>query len=367
MADSLVVVDAHLDVPGRLLESREDIAGPTRGGFDYPKAREGGLDVPFFAIYTPAEQEGTGRARAYADSLIGVVERVVARSPQRFRLVRTPSEARGLSGSGLIAVALGMENGTPLEGDTANIRHFAERGIAYITLTHSRNNHIADASFDRSRQWNGLSPFGVTVIRTMNRLGVMIDVSHVSDSAFWQILRLSSAPVIATHSSCRHFTPGWERNMSDEMIRALAGQGGVICINFGNGFLRDDIRRSMDVAWPELYQYMRERGLSFADPEFVRYQREYRRLHNIPYASVADVADHIDWVVKIAGVDHVGLGSDFDGLGDDLPDGLRDVSGYPNMIAELLRRGYTVPEIRNICGENVLRVWALAQRRGVQP
>ncbi len=224
-----------------------------------------------------------------------------------------------------------MENGAALEGRLENIRYFYNRGIRYITLVHSRNNHICDSSFEEKRRWNGLSPFGRLVVEEMNRVGMMIDVSHVSDSTFYQILRLSRAPVIASHSSCRFFTPGLERNMDDAMIKLLASKGGVIHINFGVPFLRNDRWKPSD----------QEHA---GDP-----------------VDVSDVARHIDHAVKLAGPDHVGLGSDFDGMGDNLPRGLKDVSGYPNLILELMKLGYNEEDIRKICGGNTLRVWEEVQ------
>jgi len=256
---------------------------------------------------------------------------------------------------------MGMENGTPLEGNLENVRYFYDRGIRYVTLVHSRHNHICDSSFDPERKWNGLSPFGVRVIAEMNRVGMMIDVSHMSDSAFYQVIRLSTAPVVATHSSCRAFTPGFERNMSDDMIKALAANGGIIQINFGSAFLRDEIRRQPETVRAAINRYLTEHGLNKDDPEAKAFAAEYRKEHPPMFADVADVARHIDHVAKLVGIDHVGIGSDFDGLGDSLPTGLKDVSQYPNLIAELLKLGYSEEDIRNVCGENVLRIWSRIQ------
>jgi membrane dipeptidase len=257
---------------------------------------------------------------------------------------------------------MGMENGSPIEGRLANVRYFYDRGIRYITLAHSKNNHICDSSYDDEPRWNGLSPFGRTLVEEMNRVGIMVDVSHVTDSTFYQVLRISRVPVIASHSSCRHFTPGWERNMSDEMIRALAGRGGVIQINFGSMFLRDDIRVGTDRSRADIAAWLKENNLKEGDGRAQEYIREYKRRNGLLYATIRDVADHIDHAVKLGGVDHVGLGSDFDGVGDGLPIGLKDVSGYPALLAELLRRGYSDDDLRKICGENTLRVWEAVER-----
>jgi membrane dipeptidase len=194
-------------------------------------------------------------------------------------------------------------------------------------------------------------------VAEMNRLGIMIDISHVSDSTFYQVMRLTKAPVIASHSSCRYFTPGWERNISDEMIKLLAENDGVIQINFGSSFLKDDIRVKSDSAWNHVINYLKENNLSMDDPEAREYADKYWAANKPGYADVTDVADHIDHVVKLAGIDHVGIGSDFDGVGDSLPTGLKDVSYYPNLIYELLKRGYSEEDIQKICSGNILRVW----------
>jgi membrane dipeptidase len=261
-----------------------------------------------------------------------------------------------------VAIALGVENGAPLEGDLGNVRHFHDRGVRYITLTHVRSNHIGDASWDSLRPWNGLSPFGERVVAEMNRVGMIVDISHLSDSAAFAVLRLSSAPVLATHSSCRFFTPGFERNISDDLIRAVAARGGVVDINFGSEFLVDSIRVANANASADIRKYFSNHNLKSTDDEALRYARVYRKDHGIPYADVTNVADHIDHVVQLVGIDHVGFGSDFDGLGDDLPNGLKDVSGYPNIIAELLKRGYSREAIEKVCSGNVFRVWREVER-----
>ena len=257
-----------------------------------------------------------------------------------------------------MSLPMGMENGSPLEGDLSNLAHFHARGIRYITLTHGLSNHLSDSSYDESRQWNGLSEFGVEVVGEMNRLGIMVDVSHLSDDAFWQVLDVSATPVIASHSSARHFTPGWERNMSDDMIRALAQKGGVIMINFGSAFISEAARQYSVERWPASRAFIKEHsGLSREEAQ-AQFAAAWEAEHGpMPYASLEDVLDHFDHVVALVGVDHVGIGSDYDGVGDSLPTGLKDVSAYPNLVEGLLRRGYREADIRKILGENLLRVW----------
>ena len=208
LARELILVDTHIDAPYRLREKRQDISVRTSSGdFDYPRARQGGLDVAFMSIYVPARYQ-SGDAKAFADELIAMVTGFGFAWPDKFLLVTQVEEVRRNFGSEKIALAMGMENGAPIEGNLENLRHFYNRGVRYITLTHSKSNHICDSSYDGKRRWNGLSPFGRQVIAEMNRLGMIIDVSHLSDEAFSQIMELSRAPVIASHSSCRHFNTG---------------------------------------------------------------------------------------------------------------------------------------------------------------
>jgi membrane dipeptidase len=359
LPQQLLIVDTHVDVPYRLQEKMEDISVRTAGGdFDYPRAKEGGLNVPFMSIYVPASYEEKGGGKMFADRLIDMVEKFAADAPDKFAVVHSVAEVRKKAGEGLIALAMGMENGTPIEGKLENLAYFHKRGIRYITLAHSRNNHICDSSYDPDRKWNGLSPFGRQVVAEMNRLGIMIDVSHLSDSSFYQVIRLTKAPVIASHSSCRHFTPGWERNMSDDMIVQLAKNGGVIQINFGSDFLKEEVRKRSDETRDALNKYYEEHKLKRTDSAAVAYAQKYREANPPLFADVTDVVAHIDHVVRLVGVDHVGLGSDFDGVGDSLPTGLKDVSQYPNLIRELQKKGYSEEDVRKICGENTLRVWS---------
>ena len=360
IARDSIIVDTHVDVPYRLENKPEDVSGATESGdFDYPRAVAGGLNAPFMSIFTPARLEAEGRSKELADKLIDSVEALVASAPGKFAIATSVADVRDHFEAGLISLPLGMENGSPIEGDIENLRHFYDRGIRYVSLSHGSTNHLSDSSYDDNRRWQGISEFGAEVIAEMNRLGIIIDVSHVSDDAFWQIIELSQAPIIASHSSARHFTPGFERNMSDEMIVALALNGGVIHINFGSSFIREESRaygEAMMVAGRAYHAEHPELDESFLYRE---YPQIYAEEHGpLPYASLDDVLDHFDHVVGLVGVDHVGIGSDYDGVGDSLPVGLKDVSAYPNLVAGLLRRGYSEEDVRKILGENLLRVWA---------
>lgn len=357
LAQEMILVDTHVDVPYRLGEAMEDISKRTAGGdFDYPRAVAGGLNAPFMSIYVPSSLEEDG-AFEFAEELIDMVEGFAESWPDKFAVATSPADVRAHFEAGLMSLPMGMENGAPIEGDLANLRHFAERGIRYVTLTHAENNHICDSSYASDKTWDGLSPFGREVVAEMNRLGVMIDISHVSDDTFYQVMELSAAPAIASHSSCRHFTPGWERNMSDEMIEALAQNGGVIQINFGSAFLTQQAFQQSTAYYQALGAYAEEHGLAEGDPALDEFTAQWWGEREKLYADVRDVVAHIDHVVDLVGVDHVGLGSDFDGVGDSLPTGLKDVSQYPNLIAELLEAGYSEEDIEKILGGNLLRVW----------
>jgi membrane dipeptidase len=361
LAKNIIIVDTHIDVPYRLTEEWEDISKRTsRGDFDYPRAINGGLNAAFMSIYTPAELGNKGTSKTTAEKLIDLVEDVVKKNPDKFALAYSVADVTKQFNTGVISFPMGMENGSPIEGKIENLKYFYDRGIRYITLAHSKSNHISDSSYDENKRWNGLSPFGKKVVEEMNRLGIMVDVSHVSDSAFYQVLKISKAPVIASHSSCRYFTPGWERNMSDEMIKKLAEKGGVIQINFGSSFLKKDIREKSSAVYSYISNYISRNKLT--PKEEKEFRTKYYAEHNPGYADVKDVVAHIDHVVKLVGIDYVGLGSDFDGVGDSLPEGLKGVSQYPNLIYELLKAGYSEKDIEKICSGNILRVWSEVEK-----
>jgi membrane dipeptidase len=354
LAQELLIVDTHIDVPDRLSTQMEDVSTRTEhGNFDYVRAKEGGLNAAFLSIYVAAEHQDEGDAKETADRLIDLVEKIASDSPDKFAIATSVADVRQRFFQGKVSLAMGLENGAPIE-TVEDLQHYYDRGVRYITLAHSRANQLSDSSFDPNHRWNGLSPLGRDVVREMNRLGMMVDVSHISDEAFQDVMEISTAPVIASHSSCRYFTPGYERNMSDAMIRTLGEHGGSIDINFGSGFLVDAIRQGEMGIW----RYYQENGVNPGSDEAIEYSRRYREKTGLAYAEVGDVVSHIEHVVKLAGVDHVGLGSDFDGVGDTLPTGLKDVSGYPNLIYELLNAGFSEEDIGKILSGNVLRVWS---------
>ncbi len=362
LAQEILIIDTHIDLPYRLYSAPEDVAVETEDGhFDAIRAREGGLDAAFMSIYVPAKLQDEGGALALADELIDMVEDLQTQAPDTFAVARSVHDVRRFFESDIFALPMGIENGAAIEDDLGALQHFYDRGVRYITLTHSEPNLISDSSYSEDHRWNGLSPFGRDVVAEMNRLGIMVDISHVTDDAFFQAIELSQAPVIASHSSCRFFTPGYERNMSDDMIIRLAKAGGVIQIAFAPGFLTEDAQIQSSELFAMMRKYMAENDVDMGSPEFRERIGQFYAENPRVVTSVIDVADHIQHVVQLVGIEHVGIGSDFDGIGS-APDGLEDVSTYPNLIAELLRRGYTDQDIRKICGENLLRVWSEVER-----
>jgi len=362
LAQETLTVDTHIDLPYRLHEKPDDVAVRTEDGhFDLERAREGGLDAAFMSIYVPASLQETGGGRELADELIDLVEDIVTQAPESFAIASSVDDVRALSANGVFALPLGIENGAAIEDDLAAVQHFYDRGVRYITLSHSEPNLICDSSYSTDRPSGGLSPFGREVVAEMNRLGIIVDISHVTDDTFYQAIELSKAPMIASHSCCRHFTPGFERNMSDEMITLLAEKGGVIQIAYAPGFLSEAAQKQSSDLWSTMRQFMEENDIAMGSPEFTERIALYYEQNPKVETGVSDVADHIEHVIELVGIDHVGIGSDFDGISS-APTGLEDVSTYPNLIEELLRRGLSEQDIRQICGENLLRVWSEVER-----
>ncbi len=356
IAQETIIVDGHIDVPYRVNRGWVDVTVATEGGdFDYPRAKEGGLNAPFMSIYVPASLDNSPESTQLAHVLIDQVEAIVARAPDKFAIATSTAEVEEHFEKGLISLPLGMENGSPIQGDLSNLALFYERGIRYITLAHSQSNHISDSSYDLRRQWKGLSPFGKTLVTEMNNIGIMVDISHVSDDAFYQAIEITKVPVIASHSSLRRFTPDFERNMDDDMVKALGENGGVIMINFGSGFVTKAARQ-----WRAGYTQARNAIVEAEgneSPKLANFDETYRAENPYPYSTLDEVLDHIDHVVKLVGIDHVGIGSDYDGVGDSLPIDLKDVSTFPNLVQGMLNRGYSEADIKKVLSGNLLRVW----------
>ncbi|CAM4419627.1 dipeptidase [Pseudoalteromonas ostreae] len=355
-----ILIDTHIDVPYRIHAKWADVTKATDDGdFDYPRAVKGGLNAPFMSIYIPAhlEFEGKGKSFQLANQLIDSMEEIAQRAPDKFAIADSTNDIKKQFKQGKMSIAMGMENGSPIEGDMANLQHFFDRGVRYITLAHSQSNHISDSSYDIRRKWKGLSPFGKKLVTEMNSIGMLIDVSHISDDAFYQVMELSKTPVIASHSSLRKYTPGFERNMDDDMLLALKKNGGVIQINFGSSFVT---AKAGD--WGKQLKSKKESAKKEGTKLSQDFDAAYRAKNPYPFASLEQVLEHIDHVVELIGVDYVGIGSDYDGVGDSLPVGLKDVSSYPNLVQGLMDRGYSDKDIKKILSGNVLRVWQQAEQ-----
>ena len=366
LAHKYLITDGHVDLPYRLKVKnfkldKEYLGIPIEtdaGDFDYVRAVEGGLDAPFMSIYIPSGlQKEAGESPKLADSLITMVKGIADAHPDKFRITYTPDEMVENFKAGIISLPMGMENGSPIEDQIERVKEYKDKGISYITLTHAKDNLICDSSYDTTATHGGLSAFGRDVVREMNRVGIMVDISHVSDSTFWQVVEMTDVPMIASHSSVRHFTPGFERNMDDAMIKRLGEEGGVIQINFGSTFLDGALRSRQDSLRGVFMERLAAKDMKYGDEGTDEMQEAFEKEFPTLYSDLEMVADHIDRVVELAGIDHVGFGSDFDGVGDSLPTGLKDVSDFPNLIYTLLKRGYTDEDIEKICSGNVLRVW----------
>ena len=365
----LFLLDSHCDAPLMLAKGAQFgqrvEQGCTPGKFpithvDFPRMKKGGVSASFFAIYTSNTLTPDASTRR-AFELIAKVFDAVEQNPGQAALATTPAQARRNARNGLISIFMGMENGDPIQKDLSLLRMFRRMGITYLTLTHARNNEICDSCTGGTPRWNGVSPFGREVIAEMNRLGMMIDVSHISDAAFWDVIKYSKAPVVATHSCCRALNDH-PRNMTDEMIVALAEKGGVIQVNFYPAFLD---RAYYEKAAPLIdaeEEIQNEWLKNPSDPVLQEKMRAALEAMNaVPRPSYKKIVDHIDHVVKLVGVKHVGLGSDFDGI-EVCPDALEDISRMQKIIIELRKRGYTEYEIRHIAGGNFLRVMEQVQR-----
>ncbi len=366
LAHKFIITDGHIDVPYRLKEQNINVTADnanllvstTEGDFDFERAKKGGLDAPFMSIYIPSSyQKQADMGKALADSLINNVKAIVDQLPDKFALANSPQDVEENFKAGKISLPMGMENGAPFGNDLANIKYFYDRGIRYTTLTHGKDNQICDSSYDTTGTWGGLSDYGRQVVAEMNKVGIMVDISHVDDDTFYQVMELSKAPCIASHSSCRFYTPGFERNMNDDMIRALGAKGGVIQINYGSSFLDSAVVKANKANEEKLKAQLAAAGLKEGDAAAKPLIEQFNKDNPKQYATLERVADHIDHVVALAGIDHVGIGTDYDGVGDSLPTGLKDVASYPNLIFELLKRGYTEEDIEKICSKNVFRVW----------
>jgi len=362
-----IVVDLHIDTPQRMLDEDFDL-GPrdAKGHVDLPRMKEGGLDAAFFSIYVDMDRYAGEAATKRALRLIDSVYAQVERHPDQLMMAVTAADIRSAHSQGKIALLMGMEGGTPIADDLGLLRDFYRLGVRYMTLTHGRNNNWVDSSTDMPRH-NGLTEFGKDVVRELNRLGMLVDISHVSDKAFSDALEVSQAPLIASHSSARALA-NVPRNMTDDMIRALAAKGGVVHVNYHAPFLDKsyaDARARLrdDPQFQARSEAIRERFRN-DDRTAQDFEAQQRLVDEfsarLPKVSAERIIEHMDHMVKLVGVDHVGLGSDFDGA--TMPDGMNDASYLPRITQALLDRGYSETDIPKILGGNTLRVMEEAER-----
>ncbi len=363
--NSAILIDTHNDVTSATVAGL-DIGKPnTDHNTDLPRMKKGGMGAQFFAVYVAASyEEGNHSAHRTLEMIDTVRHDIIDRYPADFQFAGTAADIRHAHGQHKIAALMGIEGGHAIEDSLRILRDFYALGIRYMTLTHTNSNHWADSSGDDNKPNNGLSPFGKEVIHEMNRIGMIVDISHVSDKTFWDALETSSAPIFASHSSCRAISPA-PRNMTDEMIASLARKGGVIQINFYCDFLNPDVLKANESVNARIAAIRDDLIKKYAGETdgIARAMREARSqvgAGNGPRATLADVVKHINHAVQIGGVDAVGLGSDFDGI-DCAPTDLDSVDKWPNLTRALLEEGYTAEEIRKIYGGNTLRLMAAVE------
>lgn len=365
-----LTVDTHIDWPSHQLRSPDFVPrerhepGKTGSGqWDLPRMKEGGLDAVFMSIYTSQgarTDSGHAQAKEHALKLIELTKQMIAANSDLAEMALTPEDAYRLEKAGKRAIFMGMENGYPLGKDIANVKMFYDLGVRYITITHTRNNELGDSSTDEKKEWNGLSPLGEQVVKEMNRLGILVDISHVSDELFGDVIAMTKAPVIASHSSARALCDH-ARNMTDEMLQAVKKNGGVVQVCLLGSYIKTmPPNPERDEAMKPLQEKVRAARRGELSEEETKKVMEAFQAVNAKYPAnrptVQDAADHIDHMVKIMGVDHIGVGSDFDGGGGLI--GIDDVSEMPKLTKELLKRGYSEKDIRKIWGGNLMRVFS---------
>lgn len=354
----MFTLDSHIDTPSQILRFRDLSQDNDHAHVDFPKLKRGEVDGAFFALYIPASYDADpDKGFEYAQKMLSGVRRTLDENPGLATLTTSPDDALNNKEDSLFSVFLGLENGSPIGDSLERLDYFYDNGVRYVTLCHSSHNQICDSCAPAVKRWGGLSPFGREVISYMNRKGLLVDVSHVSDDTFYDVLKYSSKPVVATHSCCRTLSDH-PRNMTDEMIRSLAEKGGVIQINFYPLFLDAgfrDVLDSSDVC--ERGEAIEKAFISDpSDPEKRGAWNEIQdEIMSLSRPSYKLIVDHIDHVVKLVGIDHVGIGSDFDGI-EVTPDGLEDISFLPKVFDEMRLRGYTEADISKVASENFFRV-----------
>jgi len=352
----MFVLDSHCDTPSQILRLRDLSLDNDHAHVDFPKLKRGGVDGAFFALYVPGNLE-TEEAFEYSQRLLEGVERAVEANSSSVAFATDSAQAFSNKQEGRFSVFLGLENGSPIGNSFDRLKWFYDRGVRYVTLCHSSDNQICDSCASKAKRWGGLSPFGKELVAEMNRLGILIDVSHISDASFYDVLKYSDRPVVATHSCCRALC-SHPRNMTDDMIRSLASAGGVIQINFYPLFLDSGFAEVLSGSGLE------EKG-GYVEKEFINdpsdplkraaWNRIQDEIQALPRPSFKLIADHIDHVVGLVGIDHVGIGSDYDGI-EVTPEGMEDISLLQRLFDELRSRGYSESDLSKIASENFFRI-----------
>lgn len=368
--DRVLTFDSHADTPLRMIEPGFDMAerhDPNESGskVDYPRMKEGGLDAIFFAAFVAQDirdDEGHSRAKALGLQMIDAVIKSTEDNADLVGLALDPDDAYELEKEGKRAIYIGIENGYPIGGDVSNVELFYNKGVRYITLVHSSNNDLADSATDsKGPEHEGISELGEKVVQEMNRLGIMVDISHGNDDVFYDAIAMSKAPIIASHSNARAVTDH-KRNMTDEMLTLMAENGGVVQLTMLSNYLRDEPANPEREAAVAALRATMKPASEMSAAERIAMRKAFQEISKkfpVPSATVKDVVDHIDHIVKVAGIDHVGIGCDFDGGGG--IDGIFDASEVMNITIELVRRGYTEDQIEKIWGGNLMRVFREVQ------
>jgi membrane dipeptidase len=363
---SILTIDTHCDTPMAFNHSDFDLgAEHTEGCVDFPRMVKGGLHSEFFAVFIgqgPRDDSSYEKVHLRALEIFSEIHKNVDRNSSMAEMAYSPDDAYRIFRAGKIAAFIGLENGYPIGKDISRVKQYYDLGARYITLCHTKNNDICDSSTDSKGAENGgLSSFGEEVVTEMNRLGMMVDVSHLSDKSFYDVLKVSKAPVIASHSSCRALCEN-PRNLTDDMLLALKGNRGVVQICILSNYVKipdpnpelDSLLKQIQKKYGD-YNFLSEEDQKKMRDEYTEVQKKYKK-----FATVSDVVDHIDHVVQVIGVDYVGIGTDFDGGGG--VDGCKTVAEVKNITIELLRRGYKKAEIKKIWGGNIMRIFSEVEK-----
>jgi membrane dipeptidase len=372
---SAIVIDTHADTPQRFVDEHWNFTDPLNGGMlNYESARKGNLGAQFFSIWVdPGQYPANASARRTLELIDGTLEQV-RKAPDKLQLCTTPDQIVAAHNQGKFCVMMGIEGGHSIENSFALLRNYYRLGVRYMTLTWSNTNDWADSSGDIDdatvKHHNGLTPFGKDVVREMNRIGMMVDISHVSDKTFWDVIETTKVPIIASHSSARALTNA-QRNMTDDMIRAVAKNDGVVMVNFFPAFIDEQWRQAWNAQKPErqkaqdaLEAEYKAKGLPVPYAASDKIDREFAaKIGRAPFNSLID---HFDHIIKVAGIDHVGIGTDFDGIPVP-PDGIDSAADLPKITAALMARGYTADDMKKLLGGNLLRVFAAVQAAAEKP